>query len=64
MTMLNDDSLKTCSKCGRRLSVDHDHKTGKIRGLLCGNCNLMIGYARENLDIMHKAALYIEKNLL
>jgi hypothetical protein len=41
-----------CAICGveysgkkkRRLSVDHDHKTGKVRGILCHDCNWMIGY--------------------
>lgn len=47
---------------GRRLAVDHDHKTGKIRELLCARCNSAIGYARESTEILNKAIAYIEKH--
>jgi Recombination endonuclease VII len=43
------------------LVIDHDHKTGKIRGLLCTHCNVMIGMAKENLDILRKAQEYLIK---
>jgi hypothetical protein len=45
---------------GRRLSVDHDHETGRIRGLLCIKCNSFIGMAQENPDILHRAIEYLE----
>lgn len=41
------------------LSVDHDHKTGKVRGLLCDNCNRAIGLLKDNSDLLIKAAEYI-----
>jgi hypothetical protein len=44
-----------------RFSVDHCHTTGKVRGLLCFRCNLAIGYAQDNPDIMEKAAQYIRE---
>jgi len=47
---------------GRRLAVDHDHATGKIRGLLCSRCNSAIGLARENKDILKQALSYLEKH--
>lgn len=43
------------------LSVDHNHSTGKIRGLLCSKCNRMLSNARDNPEILRKAAEYLEK---
>jgi hypothetical protein len=39
----------------RLLSVDHDHTTGAIRGLLCANCNLGLGYFRDSQGTLRKA---------
>lgn len=48
----------------RRLNVDHNHKTGQIRGLLCGRCNhKLLGSGNENSDILRRAADYLENNL-
>lgn len=44
----------------KKLSVDHDHTTGKIRGLLCNNCNTMLGYAKDNVYILQNAISYLE----
>lgn len=41
--------------------VDHDHKTGKIRGLLCSQCNTGIGYFKEDIMILRSAENYLEK---
>ena len=46
----------------RELSVDHDHKTGKVRGLLCSKCNIGLGVFRENISILLNAIKYIESN--
>lgn len=43
----------------RNLAVDHCHTTGNVRGLLCGQCNPMIGYARDNTKILEKAIEYL-----
>ncbi len=45
----------------RDLAVDHDHETGKVRALLCYNCNLMIGFAKESTDRLEKGASYLTK---
>jgi len=43
------------------LCVDHNHNTGQIRELLCGQCNLGLGYFYENPEALRKAAEYLEK---
>lgn len=53
-----------CLICGRTankrlLSVDHDHKTGQIRGLLCTTCNIGIGHLRDDPILLDKAAMYL-----
>ncbi len=47
-------------QCKRILSVDHCHKTGGIRGLLCGNCNHVLGFARDSTEILASAIGYLE----
>ena len=44
-----------------RLFVDHDHKTNKVRGLLCSQCNVGIGFLKENPEIFKSAIIYLEK---
>lgn len=44
-----------------RLCVDHDHRTGKIRGLLCSACNMVIGKL-ESPELLRRAAMYLEKD--
>jgi hypothetical protein len=47
---------------GKRLAVDHDHKTGKIRDLLCSNCNGGLGKFQDNPELLIKAADYLRKH--
>lgn len=44
------------------LCVDHDHITGKIRGLLCNNCNRALGLLKDNTDILENAFNYLKSN--
>jgi hypothetical protein len=39
--------------------IDHDHQTGKVRGLLCRSCNLMIGHARDETQLLAMAIDYL-----
>ena len=42
-----------------RFSVDHDHKTGEIRGLLCGNCNRGVGNLKDSIETLKSAINYL-----
>ena len=57
----------TCAICfsfplcgpGRRLHIDHDHKTGVIRGLLCSRCNTALGLMKDSSERILSAAVYL-----
>lgn len=44
---------------GKNLCIDHDHKTGKVRGLLCVACNMAIGYMKDDPQRLRAAADYL-----
>lgn len=46
----------------KSLSVDHCHKTGVVRRLLCSNCNTSLGLLKENIESVKKLINYIEEN--
>lgn len=60
-----------CAICGNietsltsnRLSIDHDHKTGKVRGLLCRNCNVALGLFKESIKNLENAILYLNNHI-
>jgi hypothetical protein len=44
---------------GKHFYVDHNHSTGQVRDLLCHNCNFVIGYAKEDIDILLAVIEYL-----
>lgn len=50
-----------CEICGDtdKIVFDHDHKTGKHRGWICTNCNIMLGYAKDNPAVLIAGAKYL-----
>lgn len=62
---LNKSQSGLCKICSRdngnkRLSVDHCHSTGKVRGLLCGKCNTAIGFFKDDASLIKNAIEYIK----
>ena len=62
-------SIKECEICGKpeeeegkRLALDHCHKTDKLRGRLCGDCNTTLGKFKDAPMLLRKAADYLEKH--
>lgn len=70
---MNSDSSKKCNCClaikemaafrktKSGMCIDHDHKTGEVRGLLCGNCNSGIGMLGDDPRLLEKAIVYLSK---
>ena len=63
---MRDAQSGRCAICDeapqRTLAVDHDHVTGKVRGLLCARCNLGIGYFRDDERILSAAITYLTRS--
>lgn len=56
---------ENCEVCGLkgRICFDHNHKIGKFRGWLCEQCNVILGYARDNPKTLRLLADYLEKSI-
>ncbi len=52
-----------CAICRKNpiRDIDHSHRTGKARGLLCGKCNMGLGLFQEDIDLLMSAAAYLER---
>lgn len=48
-------------KDARHFAIDHNHKTKKIRGLLCSNCNKLLGMCKDNIEILKLAIKYLRR---
>lgn len=46
----------------KRFSIDHSHRTGEIRGLLCNKCNSALGMFQDSVKILNQAIKWLEKN--
>lgn len=57
----NPETIKRNGKV-RWLAVDHCHASQKVRGLLCGICNPMIGYAKDNIEVLERAIGYLRSH--
>lgn len=65
MLLEQNNLCKICkkpSKSGIQLAIDHDHTTGKVRGLLCTNCNIGLGFFKDNILILEETIRYLKSN--
>ena len=66
---IKDMSSGKCMLCGEgptgndNLVFDHDHKSGKPRGYIHRTCNLMLGYAKDNVSRLAAGILYLNRSL-
>ena len=64
--LMPEDIPDVCMVCGsknlngRALSVDHCHVTGRVRGVLCGGCNVALGAVKDNPITLRTLAIYLE----
>lgn len=70
---LEVEQAGTCAICGQpvghiskhlrqcKLTVDHNHVTGAVRGLLCNRCNRGLGFFRDSPELLRSAARYLER---
>ncbi len=58
----SETTIDTRYNTPRSLAVDHCHKTGIVRGLLCNSCNPMIGNSKDDIEILTNAIKYLERN--
>jgi hypothetical protein len=66
MLVAQDNKCAICKQeciTGRELAVDHDHKTGEIRALLCIRCNSVLGQINDNISLLHEISNYLIKHL-
>lgn len=65
--MMLAEQRNVCAICklpnvsDKAFAVDHCHKTGQVRGLLCSRCNLGLGLFQDDEETLREAARYVER---
>lgn len=62
MKVKQDNLCALCKVKPNKLVVDHCHTTGRVRGLLCGSCNLRLVLFDDDLSMLEKVREYVGKN--
>ncbi len=57
-----ETTKKPSSDLVRDLAIDHCHKTGKVRELLCSGCNTILGRVKEDIHVLYAAIDYLKKH--
>jgi hypothetical protein len=66
LTMVEEQN-NLCDICGTEMDppyIDHCHETMKVRGLLCHNCNTVLGHAKDDIAILQKSIAYLERAIV
>src|ERR1035437_5779833 len=70
VTQIIDKQEGKCAICGKHqdelnkaLVIDHNHKTEKVRGLLCNKCNMGLGHFYDDIELLSQAIAYLRNNL-
>ena len=57
-----ETSFSNAAKSDLHLSIDHDHRTGRVRKLLCSRCNKILGHAKDRIDILLHLIDYLREH--
>lgn len=57
--LISEGVCTICGNNGPNLSIDHDHKSNQVRGLLCMNCNIGIGHFKDDPELLEFARIYL-----
>ena len=60
--LVEQDGLCAIRRTAFAAHVDHDHRTGKIRGLLCFNCNGGLGQFKDQIEVLNAAVRYLKEH--
>jgi len=65
LAILSAEQEDKCAICktGCPDNLDHDHKTGLVRGVLCLKCNMGLGYFEDNPDYLAAAIIYLREHV-
>jgi hypothetical protein len=63
MIQKQDNKCEICENelISKYTVIDHCHKTGNVRGILCGSCNTMLGFSKDSIKNLKSAQKYLEK---
>lgn len=59
---LKPEVCEVCGNAEARIVFDHDHITGKFRGWICDNCNVVLGHSKDNVEVLYKLINYLNQS--
>lgn len=59
MIKKQDNRCAICLKILKKFVIDHNHETGKVRGILCWSCNTLLGMAGDDIAILKRSVKYL-----